>query len=277
MKNNTLIKILAAPVVLTGAALAITGGRRGNSAWEKLRGWRYAHRGFHEKPSVPENSLPAFKRAIERGFGAELDVHLLKDGTLAVFHDSDLMRCAGVEGVLEELTLDELRELRLEGTEYGVPLFDEVLELFEGKTPLIIELKSYKDNRRALARAVCERLDSYKGDYCIESFDPLIMLAVRRLRPGICRGQLAADFFRAGSEIEMPLYQRIILSNLLHNFLSRPDFVAYKFEDRRNLINRLCVRRGVQEVCWTIRSREDLLTTEKDGAIAIFECFDPEE
>ena len=81
----------------------------------------------------------------------------------------------------------------------------------------------------------------------------------------------------SGSEIEMPLYQRIILSNLLLNFLSRPDFVAYKFEDRRNLINRLCVRRGVQEVCWTIRSREDLSAAEKDGAIAIFECFDPEK
>ena len=41
--------------------------------WKKLRGWRYAHRGFHDKPRIPENSLPAFKRAVQCGFGAELE------------------------------------------------------------------------------------------------------------------------------------------------------------------------------------------------------------
>ena len=95
--------------------------RRGHSAWGLLRLFRYAHRGYHDKPVVPENSLPAFRRAIERGFGAELDVHLLKDGTLAVFHDSDLKRCANVEGEIEDLTLDELKQLRLEGTDEQIP------------------------------------------------------------------------------------------------------------------------------------------------------------
>ena len=59
--------------------------RKGHQKWEILKKYRYAHRGYHDKPVIPENSLPAFRRAIERGFGAELDVHLLKDGTLAVF------------------------------------------------------------------------------------------------------------------------------------------------------------------------------------------------
>lgn len=104
--------------------------------------YRYAHRGFHDKPVIPENSLPAFRRAIEHGFGAELDVHLLKDGTLAVFHDSDLRRCANVDGQIEDLTLEELKQLRLEGTDEQIPTFDEVLALFESATPLIIELKT---------------------------------------------------------------------------------------------------------------------------------------
>ena len=60
-------------------------GRTGHPKLELLRRYRYAHRGFHDKPQVPENSLAAFRRAIERGFGAELDVHLTKDGKLVVF------------------------------------------------------------------------------------------------------------------------------------------------------------------------------------------------
>ena len=100
-----LIVLLALDLLFTLALRC----RKGHQKWEILKKYRYAHRGYHDKPVVPENSLPAFRRAIERGFGAELDVHLLKDGTLAVFHDSDLKRCANVEGEIEDLTLEELK------------------------------------------------------------------------------------------------------------------------------------------------------------------------
>ena len=113
--------------------------------WEGLLGWRYAHRGLHDKPTVPENSLAAFRAAIAAGYGAELDVHLLSDGTLAVFHDHTLKRCAGVDGEIEALTKDELSKLRLEGTDEHIPTFDEVLALFESKAPLVIELKNAKN------------------------------------------------------------------------------------------------------------------------------------
>jgi glycerophosphoryl diester phosphodiesterase len=250
-------------------------GRTGHPLWPALRQYRYAHRGYHDKPQIPENSLPAFKRAIERGWGAELDVHLLKDGTLAVFHDSDLVRCTGKEGILEDLTLSEMKALRLEGMEEQIPTFDEVLALFEGKAPLIIELKTYKGNHRALAEAVCKRLDRYFGLFCIESFDPRAVADVRQLRSAICRGQLASDFMK--NPEDLPLYQRVILKNLLLNVKARPDFIAYKFEDRGVPANRLAVDKlGLQEVCWTIRSKEDLLTCEAAGAIPIFERFDPE-
>ena len=259
----------AAGFVWTGA------GRTGHPAWAELCKWRYAHRGYHDKPAVPENSIPAFRRAIEHGWGAELDVHLLKDGTLAVFHDSDLMRCTGEEGIIEDLTLEELQNLRLEGTDEHVPLFDEVLEMFEGVAPLIIELKTYGGNHMALAEAVCRRLDSYEGDFCIESFDPRAMGDVRKLRPWICRGQLAQNFLKRCEDL--PMYQRILLTGLRLNVLSRPDFIAYRFEDRGDVFFRLCVMTGVQEVDWTITSKEDMLTAEAEGALVIFERFDPEE
>lgn len=244
--------------------------------WEKLLGWRYAHRGWHMKPAVPENSLAAFRRALDRGWGAELDVHLLKDGTLAVFHDSDLRRCAGEAGDIEDLDREGLRRLRLEGTEEPVPLFDEVLTLFEGKAPLIIELKSYKGNYRALTEAVIARLDRYRGDYCVESFDPRVLRVLRRERPNILRGQLAMDF-RPGGE-PLPGWQRFALRNLLMNFLTVPDFIAYRFEDRQRLALKLCRRVwGVKEASWTLRSMDDLLSAEKAGSMPIFECFDPDQ
>ena len=221
-----LIVLLALDLLFTLALRC----RKGHRKWEVLKKYRYAHRGYHDKPVVPENSLPAFRRAIERGFGAELDVHLLKDGTLAVFHDSDLKRCANVEGEIEDLTLDELKQLRLEGTDEQIPTFDEVLALFEHETPLIIELKTARGNHMALAKAVCERLDSYQGEFCIESFDPFALIDVKKLRPEICRGQLSMNFEK--DKAGLPWYKRFIAGNLLLNFLTVPDFIAYKFEDR---------------------------------------------
>ena len=242
--------------------------------WALLKAYRYAHRGYHDKPQIPENSLPAFRRAIEHGWGAELDVHLLKDGTLAVFHDSALRRCANVDGNIEDLTLEELRKLRLEGTDEPVPLFDEVLALFEHATPLIIELKTANGNHYALAKAVCERLDRYEGEFCIESFDPFAVRDVRKLRPQICRGQLSTRFTKQ----ELPnALERFAAGNLRLNFLTVPDFIAYRFEDRRRLSPRLAVSLwGAQEVSWTLRSREDLRQAEAAGSIPIFETFDPE-
>lgn len=250
--------------------------RRSGRGWKKLLGVRYAHRGWHMKPAVPENSLAAFRRALDKGWGAELDVHLLKDGTLAVFHDSDLRRCAGEEGDIEDLDREGLARLRLEGTEEPVPLFDEVLALFEGKAPLIIELKSHKGNYKALTEAVIARLDRYKGDYCVESFDPRVLMVLRRERPAILRGQLAMDF-RPGGE-PLPGWQRFALRNLLMNFLTVPDFIAYRFEDRQRLALKLCKRVwGVKEASWTLRSMDNLLTAEAVGAMPIFECFDPDQ
>ena len=273
-KKNRAGRAALCALAALGAFAWSGAGRVGHPAWAELCKWRYAHRGYHDKPEIPENSIPAFKRALEHGWGAELDVHILKDGTLAVFHDSDLKRCTGEEGIIEDLTREELDKLRLEGTENKVPLFDEVLEMFEGKAPLIIELKTYGGNHLRLAEAVCKRLDSYEGDFCIESFDPRAMGDVKKLRPWICRGQLAQDFIKRSEDL--PMYQRILLTTLRLNFLSRPDFIAYRFEDRDNPFLRLAVMTGVQEVDWTIASKEDMKTAEEDGALVIFERFDPE-
>lgn len=251
-------------------------GRVGNPDLEKLKKYIYAHRGYHDKPEIPENSMPAFRRALERGWGGELDVHMTADGRLAVFHDFDLKRITGTEGMLEEKTWEELSQLHLEGTGERMPLFDEVLELSEGRMPLIIELKTTPATRKPLAKAVCSRLASYKGLCCIESFDPIAMGEVRRLAPEIVRGQLSCNMY-AETEAEIGFVKKILLTDLWFDFVSKPDFIAYKYEDRNRASLRKACAGGIQEVAWTIRRPEDFAECIRLGILPIFEQFDPEK
>jgi len=244
--------------------------------WGVLREHRYAHRGLHNiDEGVPENSLAAFRRAIMRGFGAELDVHLLADGTLAVFHDSELRRMTGRDGVIEDLTETELDACRLAGTEEHIPTFAQVLALFEGTgLPLVVELKSYRGNHDALTERTVALLDRFRVPYCIESFDPRCLIWLRKHRPEIVRGQLARDFIRKSAGMKRPL--EYMSTELLFNAAVRPDFIAYNFDDRGRLGLRLCRRLyGVQVFYWTIRSREAMEEAEREGACVIFERFVP--
>lgn len=242
-----------------------------------LRQYRYAHRGFHDKPRIPENSLPAFRRAAERGFGAELDVHLTRDGRLAVIHDSSLKRVCGAEGTAEQFTAEQLRSrFRLEGTDEPIPFLEEVLPIFEGRTPLVVEIKPVNGNYDELTEKTVACLDRFQADYCIESFDPRVLLWLRKHRPDIVRGQLAQNFLAAAEGLG--LKNRFLLTNLLYNLRTRPDFISYRFEDRSGLSPRLISRLlGGQEFDWTIRSRSDMEQAEREKHLVIFERFDPKE
>ena len=250
--------------------------RRGTESMAALRKFRYAHRGLYDKEAgIPENSLPAFSRAIARGFGAELDVHLLRDGTLAVFHDSDVKRMTGREGYLEDLSADELKDYALDGTKETIPQFKDVLALFEDTgLPIIVELKSFRDNYAALTERTMRELDKFRVVYCVESFDPRCVAWVRKHRPEVIRGQLSQNFLKDRGKLSLPM--AFATTHLLSNIMVQPDFVAYRFKDRKKWAPRLCRRiYGAQRVYWTIRSKEELSIAESDGAIAIFEHFLP--
>ena len=272
----TLILVLLILLVLAEVWTLLLRCRRGHPGWKLLRQYRYAHRGYHDKPHIPENSMAAFHRAIENGFGAELDVHLLKDGHLAVIHDASLKRTAGADVLVEDLTSEELKAYRLEGTDERIPLLDEVLALFEGKTPLVVELKPERGNHAELAAATCALLDRYRVDYCIESFDPRCLIWLRKNRPEIIRGQLSSQFLRHGETAGHGKATMWLLGNLFSNIAAKPDFIAYRFSDRDNLCLRWCRKfYHVQEINWTIRTKEEMEAAEAQGNLVIFECFDP--
>lgn len=275
MKLGT--KIGLAALGAAGAWCALLRPRRNQPGWDKLAGVKYAHRGLHNADKgVPENSMAAFQLAVEAGFGAELDVHLMADGNLAVVHDSDLTRVCGKPGIIEELVEEDLIEYPLMGTEELIPLFQEVLELFEGKTPLIIELKVEGGNANALTDAVMAMLEDWNGVYCLESFHPGVLLRLKERYPWVLRGQLSQNFLKGGEVHGLSLPARFALTNLLTSALTRPDFVAYKWQDRKNPSLRLMrALYGVHEVGWTVRDRQTLDDLEADGVPAIFEGFLP--
>ena len=248
--------------------------RRDHPGWKELLGWSYAHRGLHGA-GVPENSLAAFQAALDGGYGVELDVHLMKDGNLAVIHDSLLNRTTGQPGRVEDLTTEELSQYHLEGTEQTIPEFMDVLTLFNGKAPMIVELKPVDGNHAALAEAVCKMLESYKGVFCLESFDPRCLAWLKKHRPDIIRGQLAEDFLKTRNDL--PEHMRFALTHLMANFTGVPDFIAYRFDHRKNTISLELCRRfwKAKGVSWTLRSKEDYDTAVQEGWIPIFEGFRP--
>lgn len=269
-----MIAILVILLILAMAYFGAVAARVGHPGLKDLRGWSYAHRGLHGN-GLPENSMAAFKAALEGGYGIEFDLHLLKDGNLAVIHDSALKRTTGADGYIEDLTTEDLKNYPLEGTEETIPTFRELLDLYAGKAPLIVELKPERGNHAALCQATCDMLERYKGVYCIESFDPRCVMWLRKNRPQVIRGQLSEDFVKGDSK--MPLALRFVLTHLLMNFLAVPDFVAYKFADRKRSLSVWLCRRlyCAQGVSWTLRSKEDYDIAVKEGWLPIFEGFRP--
>lgn len=261
-------------LLLFALAVLATYSKKEHPGVQRFSLWAYAHRGLHGD-GVPENSLKAFRKAAAEGYGAELDVHLMRDGNLAVIHDSSLKRTAGVDVDIEDLSLADLEQYYLEGTLETVPEFSQVLEIFEDKAPLIVELKSKGNNVDALCKAACRYLDGYQGQYCVESFDPRCVRWFYKHRPEIIRGQLAENFLESDN-CKFPFVVKFVMTNHLSNFLTRPDFIAYRFQDRNTLFTKLCRKLWkVQGISWTVRTQKEFDSAVQDGWIPIFEYFNP--
>lgn len=216
----------------------------------------YAHRGlFDLSHGIPENSIPAFSLALERGVGIELDVQLSSDGIPMVFHDEELLRACGVRGRLCERSCRELQDLTLFGAPgVRIPTLAEVLSLVSGRVPLLVEIKEHP-SPSAVAKATAELLDGYRGEYLVEAFHPLALLWFRKNRPEVLRGQLSAAFLRR-AETRRAGY--LVLHFFLLNFLARPDFIAYDLRDRDSPVIRILrALFSVPLLGWTAKSGAD--------------------
>ena len=223
--------IAFALVVFLLYILAIKPAARRHPTVEKCLGSPYAHRGLYNMDEgVPENSLTAYDRAASAGFGMELDVRLSRDKKLVIMHDANIKRMTGADVTVAEVDAAELAQYRLRGTDEHIPFLHEVLETVGGRVPLLIELKITGSDYPELCRLVCDLLDSYQGDFMLESFDPRAIRWLRRNRPELARGQLSTFYNKHGDH--MPALMDFCLRNYLFNFATRPDFLAMHYEDR---------------------------------------------
>ena len=254
----------------------------------------YAHRGLHDNTSqAPENSMAAFKKAVEGGYGIECDVQLTKDGVPVIFHDFTLARVArynegfseegvhnpdgsiGVAGKVIDYTYQELQQFHLLSSDEKIPRFEDFIRMVDGRVPLIVELKiELKDI--SVCSKVNDILKDYKGVYCIESFNPLGVYWYRKNRPDVMRGQLSDEFHKdKPAEFSGVLY--FVLTHLLFNFLSRPDFIAFNCRYPKSLSMQICRHLyKCTTAAWTVKSEEQLTQAKKDFDIYIFDSFIPE-
>lgn len=220
-----------------------------------------AHRGlFDNEHGIPENSLPAFERAVEQGFGIETDVQMSKDGVLVVFHDDDLKRMTGVDGKLVDLTFDELRQLRLVNSDCVIPTFEEFLQAANGAN-LVVEIKTH-DNIGEVEKKTYDALKNYSGHYCVESFNPIIIRWFKKHAPEVIRGTLSCSYeFTPWSK-----FKKRLLANLKLCKWNGSQFIAYDAEAIRG--NKAVKKFGkkIPIICWTVKSQ-----TQYDE---LHDCFD---
>ena len=259
-------------------------------------GTLYAHRGLHDNSSdAPENTMAAFKKAVEAGFGIECDVQLTADGVPVIFHDFTLARCArypegdipsdavrnpdgslGVKGRVTDYTYEELMRFHILESDERIPKFSDFLELVDGRVPLIVELKIERYDL-SVCRGADALLKDYKGVYCIESFNPLGVFWYRINNGRVLRGQLSDAFHRdKPEEFRGPLY--FLLTFLFFNILGRPDFIAFNHRYSSNISMWFCRKLfGALTAAWTIKSRDELERAREKFDIIIFDSFDPHE
>ncbi len=216
------------------------------------------HRALHD-PTRAENSPDAIEAAAVVGYGIEVDVQLSADNRAVVFHDHALRRLAGREGAVHDLTAAELSRIPLLGGGGTIPPLTEVLEIVDGRVPLLIELKDQTGamgpDTGALEAAVARDLSAYPGQVALMSFNPHSVAAVAELAPRIPRGLTTAAFrVYDWRYLPTPVRQRLrgipdfdrvgaaFISHHAHD-LARPRVIELK-------------RRGVPVLCWTIRSAE---------------------
>lgn len=227
----------------------------------------YAHRGLHGN-GIPENSLAAFELACQKGYGIELDVQLSRDGEVMVFHDYSLERMTGRKEKLCELDAKELTCLSLAGTEQTIPTLTRVLELVAGRVPILVELKG-ESTDSSLCPKVAELLRAYKGPYCMESFNPMLVMTVRKQMPDILCGLLYTNVCRDKKKCSA---LNLLLTAMAFNFLARPQFIAFNKIDRNSLAVRLSTKLyHAPKFVWTVNTKEELETAHSLGEHPIFE------
>lgn len=237
--------------------------------------YKMAHRGLHNT-KYPENSLGAFQNAVDFGCAIELDARLLKDNTVVVFHDTNLLRMCGVDIELNELTKEQLKDYKLLNSKYTIPTLLEVLDLVSGRVPIMLELKPLKAKYH-IEKKVYDIIKDYKGDIAVKSFNPLTMMWFKRHAPNILRGILSCNFSEDSNHAKdyenLPkLFKSILRKMQMFKFV-KPDFISFNIDD---LPSKYVTKRNVPILAWVINSKDEEGQAYKLANSIIFEGYIPD-
>lgn len=225
-----------------------------------------AHRGLHDgNVAVMENSLAAFRAAIDGGFSIECDVMLSKDRVPVVFHDATLDRVTAETGRIVDRTAEALGRIRLGATEDTVPTVQQLFDLVDGRVPIVMEMKGLSEAEDGdVFSALAPLVDAYRGSLALMSFDPwLIEQALRgTMRPvGLTAESLRPDSL-AGHRA---LYERGC------------RFVSYNVHHLPNpFVDWVRSVRGDRVITWTVRTPEEVSITRHHADQMTFEGFLPQ-
>lgn len=239
-----------------------------------------AHRGLHDRSKgVIENSRSAFAAALEQGYAIECDVQLSSDGVPFIFHDDEFDRLTEATGRSDARPIAEVKTLTLKGSGSGdvPPLFTEFLDQIGGRTQLQIELKQQQDaaGTRALAATVAAALKGYTGPYTIESFDPNLLMAVRREGITAPLGIITYGYDEPNWDPRLSGWQKFVLRHLLHWPLTRFDFISCRNVSLYLPAVRFFRARGMEVTAWTITSEQAATASRRGADQIVFEGFLP--
>lgn len=210
----------------------------------------YAHRGLHQ-PGIPENSLSAFRAALDRGMGIECDVQRSRDGQAMVFHDFDLDRLTADSGPIAERGADDLARIELSGSHDRIPTLRRMLDEVAGRVPILIEIKSRRGSfgrTGALCQAVRRVMEGYTGQHAVMSFDPRVVRWFADRSPLTVRGLVVTE--ENGKALPGMIRRRLSL------WKARPDFLAYDIRDLPSRFAGAQKKRGLPVLTWTVKTAE---------------------
>ena len=228
-----------------------------------------AHRGLFNRLDTPENSMKAFENAIAKGYAIELDLNMSLDGHLVVFHDNSLKRMTGIKNDVNLLNLNELKKLKLLGTDNVIPTFEDVLMLVNGKVPLMIEVKRNERYKELMSKLI-NLLEKYDGEYVIESFDPRILYWLKKNAPSIIRGQLSSKNIR---EVNGRIL-KFLLGKMVFNVFTKPNFISYLYTEVNGKFYKKQKRKNRALSVWTVKSKDEYNKIKDISDMVIFENED---
>ena len=234
-----------------------------------------AHRGLHARgKGIIENTAGAFEAAIKGNYAIECDVQLTADGEAIVFHDDDLDRLTEAKGLVKDLTTQALQKVKLKGTSDRMQTLAEFLEQVDGRTSLVIELKSLWDDNDALAKRALKVLESYDGPYCLMSFDPDVIACLRELSPQTVRG-IVADRTTDPYYNTLPLAKRYSMRTFAHLAETQPHFVSYYWRELPFEPITEIRKLGHPVITWTLRSKDEASQALRYCDQITFEGYNP--